>query len=217
MSAYRTGSRTQPAFLTRSAAYLRPLPSSREEAPQRTHKLREVFDALRWIVRAGAPWCVMPNDLLRRGETQEDSKVHRAVETSDHPLAPRVTPATEQDRAQMGELVRSVQGATAGAWSSPTWTGAPLARRPAKRLVATASGWRSSSIQGSRKASCCCRAGTWWKAPSRGLRASGGWPKPRALARDGGGAALRRLRPSLPPPHHPHAMVEPTTASSKSS
>ncbi len=27
----------------------------REDAPQRTHNLREVFNALRWIVRAGAP------------------------------------------------------------------------------------------------------------------------------------------------------------------
>jgi transposase len=27
----------------------------REDAPQRTHDLRKVFDALRWIVRAGAP------------------------------------------------------------------------------------------------------------------------------------------------------------------
>jgi transposase len=25
------------------------------DAPQRTHDLREVFNALRWIVRAGAP------------------------------------------------------------------------------------------------------------------------------------------------------------------
>ena len=28
----------------------------REDAPQRAHDLRRVFDALRWIVRAGAPW-----------------------------------------------------------------------------------------------------------------------------------------------------------------
>src|SRR5918911_5708831 len=35
----------------------------REDAPQRTHDLREVFDALRWIVRAGAPWRLLPNDL----------------------------------------------------------------------------------------------------------------------------------------------------------
>jgi transposase len=34
-----------------------------EEAPQRTHRLREVFNALRWIVRAGAPWRMLPNDL----------------------------------------------------------------------------------------------------------------------------------------------------------
>lgn len=35
----------------------------REEAPQREHSLREVFNGLRWIVRAGAPWRMMPNDL----------------------------------------------------------------------------------------------------------------------------------------------------------
>src|SRR5215208_3325266 len=34
----------------------------REDAPQRTHDLRGIFDALRWIVRAGAPWRMMPND-----------------------------------------------------------------------------------------------------------------------------------------------------------
>lgn len=35
-----------------------------EDAPQREHSLREVFNGLRWIVRAGAPWRMMPNDLL---------------------------------------------------------------------------------------------------------------------------------------------------------
>jgi len=34
-----------------------------EEAPQRDHSLREVFNGLRWIVRAGASWRMMPNDL----------------------------------------------------------------------------------------------------------------------------------------------------------
>jgi transposase len=33
------------------------------EAPQRTHSLREVFNGLRWLVRAGASWRMMPNDL----------------------------------------------------------------------------------------------------------------------------------------------------------
>jgi len=33
-----------------------------EDAPQRFYDLREVFNALRWIVRAGAPWRMLPND-----------------------------------------------------------------------------------------------------------------------------------------------------------
>jgi transposase len=32
------------------------------DAPQRTHDLREVFNALRWIVRAGAPWRLLPTN-----------------------------------------------------------------------------------------------------------------------------------------------------------
>src|SRR3989442_1600482 len=34
-----------------------------EGAPQRVHPLREVFNALRYIVRAGMQWRFMPNDL----------------------------------------------------------------------------------------------------------------------------------------------------------
>jgi transposase len=34
-----------------------------EDAPQRSHSLRQVFNGLRWIVRAGAPWRMMPHDL----------------------------------------------------------------------------------------------------------------------------------------------------------
>ena len=33
-----------------------------EAAPQRQHSLRELFNALRWLVRAGAPWRMLPND-----------------------------------------------------------------------------------------------------------------------------------------------------------
>jgi transposase len=145
----------------------------REDAPQRTHDLREVFDALRWIVRAGAPWCMMPHDfppweavyqqarrwleagvfeamvhdlrvLLRLAsgrapdptaaildsrtlrsspesghragydgaKRKKGSKVHAAVDTLGHLLALRVTPADEQDRAQVEELAKSVQEAT---------------------------------------------------------------------------------------------------------
>lgn len=33
------------------------------DAPQRSHDLREVFNALRWLVRTGSPWRYLPNDL----------------------------------------------------------------------------------------------------------------------------------------------------------
>jgi transposase len=35
----------------------------REDAAQRHHDLREVFNALRWLVRTGAPWRLLPHDL----------------------------------------------------------------------------------------------------------------------------------------------------------
>ena len=35
----------------------------KEDAPQREHSLREVFNGLRYIVRSGASWRMMPNDL----------------------------------------------------------------------------------------------------------------------------------------------------------
>jgi transposase len=145
----------------------------REDAPQREHPLREVFNGLRWIVRAGAPWRMLPTNLppwytvyqqtqrwieagvfealvhdLRRllREAQErapepraaildsrtlqsspesgaragydgykrrrGSKVHLAVDTLGHLLALVVTPANEQDRAQVEELAERVQAAT---------------------------------------------------------------------------------------------------------
>src|SRR5213594_1269286 len=33
-----------------------------EDAPQREHSLRELYNGLRWFVRAGCPWRMMPND-----------------------------------------------------------------------------------------------------------------------------------------------------------
>jgi transposase len=145
----------------------------REDAPQREYALRDVFDGLRWIVRAGAAWRMMPGDLppwevvyqqtqrwlaagvfeaivqdlrvlLRLAEgrsaqpsaaifdsrtlqsspesggragydgakRRKGSKVHVAVDTLGHLLALHVTPANEQDRAQMTELAQAVQQAT---------------------------------------------------------------------------------------------------------
>jgi transposase len=42
------------------APYLSLMPP---DAPQRRHDLREVFNALRWIVHTGAPWRSLPGDL----------------------------------------------------------------------------------------------------------------------------------------------------------
>ena len=144
-----------------------------EEAPQRAHSLREVFNGLRWIIRAGAPWRMMPNDLppwysvyqqtqrwiaagvfaaivqdlravlrLAKGRNEQPSaaifdsrtlqsspesgqraaydgakrkkgsKTHIAVDTLGHLLALYVTPANQQDRAQVEELARQVQEVT---------------------------------------------------------------------------------------------------------
>lgn len=37
-----------------------------EKVPQCDHSLREVFNALYWIVRAGSPWQLLPNDFTPR-------------------------------------------------------------------------------------------------------------------------------------------------------
>jgi transposase len=145
----------------------------KEDAPQRGHSLREVFNGLRWVVRSGAEWRLMPHDLppwhtvyqqtrrwvkagvfeaivrdLRKllreieGRTpdpraavidsrtlrsspesggragydghkrRKGSKVHLAVDTLGQLLAPVVTPADEQDRAQVAELAEEVREAT---------------------------------------------------------------------------------------------------------
>lgn len=145
----------------------------KEEAPQRTHSLREIFDALRWFMRAGCPWRMMPHDLppwpavqqqtqrwlkagcfeamvhdlrllLRVGaqrkgkpsaaifdsrtlqstpesgaragfdghKKRKGSKVHVAVDTLGNLLALKVTPANEQDRAQVTQLSKDLQVAT---------------------------------------------------------------------------------------------------------
>lgn len=36
-----------------------------EDAPQRKHDLREIFNALRYLIRTGAPWRLLPNDFPR--------------------------------------------------------------------------------------------------------------------------------------------------------
>jgi transposase len=145
----------------------------REDAPQRDYSLREVFNGLRWIIRTGAQWRMMPNDLppwatvyqqaqrwlkagvfeamvhdlrllLRLAEGRHEqpsaaifdsrtlqsspesgeraaydgakrrkgSKMHMAVDTLGLLLTLHVTPANEQDRAQVAQLAQQVQEVT---------------------------------------------------------------------------------------------------------
>lgn len=145
----------------------------KEDAPQREHCLREVFNGLRWLVRAGASWRMMPHDLppwhtvyqqtmrwiaadcfenivhdlramlrlaagrhkqpravvldgrtlqssIESGERagydghkrKRGSKVHMAVDTLGNLLSLLVTPANEQERAQVAQLAQQVQEAT---------------------------------------------------------------------------------------------------------
>src|SRR5215217_764635 len=82
----------------------------REAAPQRVHALREVFDALRWIVRAGASWRMMPNDfppweaVYQQTQRWIDAGVFEAMV---HDL--RAVLRLSSGRAPVEELARSVQ------------------------------------------------------------------------------------------------------------
>lgn len=146
---------------------------NRPDSEPREHDLRAVFNALRWLVRSGASWRMMPHEfppwpagyqqmrrwlrarcfeamahdlrmLLREhadrkaqpsamildsrtlqstpesgaragydgAKRRKGSKVHAAVDTLGHLLALHVTPANEQDRAQVEKLAQSVQEIT---------------------------------------------------------------------------------------------------------
>jgi transposase len=148
----------------------------REDAVQRQHCLRELFNGLRYLIRYGIAWRAMPNDLppwaavyqqaqrwiaagcfealahdlravlrLAAGRNEEPSaaifdsrtlrstpesgtragydgakrkrgsKLHLAVDTLGHLLALHVTPASADDRAEVGRLAEAVQEATGDA------------------------------------------------------------------------------------------------------
>jgi len=61
----------------------------REDAPQRQHSLREMLNGLRWIVRTGAQWRMMPNDLPPWHAVYDQARRwldHGAFETIAHDL-----------------------------------------------------------------------------------------------------------------------------------
>jgi transposase len=171
-----------------------------EDAPQRDYALREVFNALRWIVRAGAPWRLLPHEFppwhtvydqtqrwLRAGsfeaivhdlrallrlaqdrnaqpsavvldartlqstpesgsragydghKRKKGSKTHIAVDTLGNLLAMVVTPANEQERAQVEDLAKAVQEVTGEhvdlAYVDQGYTGDEVAATAAKHGI----------------------------------------------------------------------------------
>lgn len=172
----------------------------RLDAPQRKYDLREVFNAVRWMVRTGCQWRYMPQhwppweaiyqqtqrwiragvfeamvhdlrQLLRMAEgrapeptavildaqtlqstpesgaragydghkKRKGSKLHAVVDTLGNLLALTVTPANEQERAQVGALALEVQAITSGsvelAFVDQGYTGADPAMAAAEQGV----------------------------------------------------------------------------------
>lgn len=87
------------------------------------------------------------------------SKVHMG-----HLLAVHVTPADEQERAQVLELCDAVRTATGHRSNSPGLTRAIRESNCARTQRDTASSCRSSSWQRRRRASCCCLGDGWSSA-----------------------------------------------------
>ena len=61
----------------------------REDAPQRVHGLRDVFDAVRWMVEAGCPWRMLPGDFPPWQAVEQQAKKWMAAgcfETMVHDL-----------------------------------------------------------------------------------------------------------------------------------
>lgn len=61
----------------------------RPDAPQRTHELREVFNALRWMVRSGSPWSYLPTNFPPWEAVYQQTRrwiAARVFETMTHDL-----------------------------------------------------------------------------------------------------------------------------------
>jgi transposase len=106
---------------------------------------------------------------------RKGSKVHAAVDTLGHLLALHVTPADEQDLAQVDELAGKCSRLQNRTWSWPMWTRATRERRPKQRQPSTASNCKWSSIPRPNADSSCCRAAGWWREVLPGLHASAAW------------------------------------------
>lgn len=73
---------------------------------------------------------------------RKGAKVHVAVDTLGHLLAAAVTPASEQERAQVADLAEQVQTVTGAVSSWPMSTRATPAPSRLRRQPNTGSSWR---------------------------------------------------------------------------
>lgn len=112
-------------------------------------------------------------------------KVHIAVDTLGQLLAVHVTPANEQERAQVAELARQIQqvkGHTVNvAFADRGYTG----EEPAQAALDEGIELQVIKLEEAKKASCCCPGGGWSSAALAGSAVSAvshvimnGCPKP---------------------------------------
>jgi len=101
---------------------------------------------------------------------------HAAADTLGHLLALKVTPANEQDRAQVADLSKAVQEATGQsvqvAFVDQGYTGA----NPAQAAVEHGIELEVVKHHEDKGALSSCRVAGSWSDPSLGRRAFAGWP-----------------------------------------
>jgi transposase len=122
------------------APYLTLLP---EDARQREHTLREVFNGLRYVIKTGAPWRWMPNDLPPWAAVYQQAQRWLAAGCFE----------------ALAEDLRTVLRLSAGVKPSPallSWTAGHSAPRPR-----AARGRGMTAPSGSRVPSCTWRSTRW--------------------------------------------------------
>jgi transposase len=91
-----------------------------EDAPQREHDLREVFNAMRWVVRTGSPWRYMPNDLPPWENSDAPKPVLAELALRLHggivPRISRATPRFPQSPKTWSLNPASIAGVTRNVW-----------------------------------------------------------------------------------------------------
>ena len=86
----------------------------RQDAPQRSHELREVFNALRWIVRAGASWRMLPQEGTQQGALPAAIRPHHGdllptPHVSGEALQEQPAPHLQVHAQQAKDVVRAVR------------------------------------------------------------------------------------------------------------